>query len=803
MVAEKIAALPSVLPSTLPLFAVRDVVVFPHMVLPLDVSRSKSVKALEEAMAQKRLVFIATQREARTEDPQLNDIYPIGTVARVLELLKMANGRHKILVEGQVRGRIGSFRLLPDRGFIEADFETLPDPHTDTPELQAMMRQCAQLFDEYIKVNRKVSFEASISLGDISEPGRFADTVASNILLPLPDKQAILEITDVRERLERVVQTLSGEVEIANIERKLENQVRSQFEKNQREYYLNERMKAIQKELRQKDDVSKEMDELREKIKAAKMSKEGTEAGEKEVGRLEKMMPFSPEATVVRTYLDWLINLPWDVRTEDNLDVKRAQSILDDDHYGLEKIKERIVEYLAVLKLVKRIKGPILCFVGPPGVGKTSLARSIARSLGREFVKISLGGVRDESEIRGHRRTYIGSLPGRVVQSLRKAKNKNPVILLDEIDKMGVDWRGDPAAALLEVLDPEQNKHFVDHFLDVEFDLSEVFFICTANTLFTIPASLQDRFEMIRFSGYTEDEKLHIAQKYLLPKQMKEHGITQEVLEVSLDAIKVIIRDYTREAGVRNVERWMATLCRKVAKMLAEDPTPRLIKMTDKTIGPLLGIPEYSKDRAAENSIGVSTGLAWTEHGGEILGIEVAQMPGKGKLTLTGKLGEVMQESAQAALSYIRANAKKWRIKDSAFKTLDYHIHVPEGATPKDGPSAGTAIATALVSAMIHKPVTKKVAMTGEITLHGRVLPIGGLKEKTLAAFREGMEVIIFPDGNQKDLEEIPVEVRKHVKMVPVKHMDEVLAIALAFSSAASSNGHHAKTRSKTRRASR
>jgi ATP-dependent Lon protease len=794
MLPEKLAPQLAVsIPSRLPLLPVRNVVIFPHMVLPLDFSRPKSIKALEGAMAGDRLVFMTAQKREDTEDPQADELFSIGCVARILEPLKMPNGQFKILCEGIARARLDQYRLIADRGFVEATIEVLDEPSDSTPEIKALMRQCVPLFEQYAKLNRRVSFEASISLNGIEQPGRFADTVAGNLQLPpvaadrqgqgpngrINDKQALLETIDPRDRLERVHEILSTEIEILNLERRLESRIRNQIDKTQKEYYLNERLKAIQKELKQKDEYGKEMDEVREKIRAAKMPKEASEVAEKEVTRLEKMMPFSPEATVIRTYLDWMVSLPWSVFSKDNLDVKRAQTILDEDHYGLTKVKERILEYLAVLKLVKRIKGPILCFIGPPGVGKTSLARSIAQSLERSFVKVSLGGVRDESEIRGHRRTYIGSLPGRLIQSLRKAKSKNPVILLDEIDKMGTDWRGDPAAALLEVLDPEQNKGFVDHFLDVEFDLSDVFFICTANTLHPIPPSLLDRLEIIRFAGYTEQEKLHIVQKYLIPKQMKEHGLDKGSLEIAVDGIKTIIREYTREAGVRNLERWIATVCRKAAKLLVSEAAEKPIKVNESTVGKLLGVPEFSRDRAAENSIGVSTGLAWTEHGGEVLAIEVAKMPGKGKLTLTGKLGEVMQESAQAALSFIRANARKLKIKDSAFKTLDYHIHVPEGATPKDGPSAGTAIATALVSAMTQRPVRKRVAMTGEITLHGRVLPIGGLKEKSIAAYREGMDTVLYPEGNQKDLEEIPQDIKKQLKLVPVKHMEQVISFAI------------------------
>lgn len=776
---------PAKIPGTLPLLPVRDTVVFPHTVLPLSlaVGRSKSLKALEASMNSHHMIFLASQRNEQTQDPQKEDVFPIGTIAEIPQLLKMPDGNVKILVEGHARGRITEFNDLAEGGYVAVDVERLHETCPGTPEIQALMRQGTQLFEQYVKLNRlvrRVSLEIDVAaLQGLEEPAHLADTMASQMLIKTSEKQSLLEIVDPQKRLERIVELLNAESEILNIEHRIQTRVRTQIEKTQKEYYLNEQMKAIQKELKQKDDYAKELDDLRDKIKQAKMSKEATETAEKEAGRLEKMMPFSPEATVIRTYLDWLVSLPWAVRTKDNLDLKRAQTILDEDHYGLEKPKERMLEYLAVLQLVKKIKGPILCFVGPPGVGKTSLARSIARALERNFVKMSLGGVRDEAEIRGHRRTYIGSLPGRVIQSFRKAKAKNPVFLLDEIDKMGMDWRGDPAAALLEVLDPEQNHAFVDHFLDVEFDLSETLFICTANTLYNIPASLQDRLEVIRFSGYTEEEKYRIAQKYLIPKQMKEHGITSASVDMAEDAIRTIIRDYTREAGVRNLERWVATLCRKASKILVSNSVQTPIHITGQTVGKLLGIPEFSKERASENSIGVSTGLAWTEHGGELLAIEVAKMPGKGKLTLTGKLGEVMQESAQAALSFIRANAKKWRIKDALFKTLDYHIHVPEGATPKDGPSAGIAIATALVSAMTERPIKKGIAMTGEITLQGRILPIGGLKEKSIAAYREGMTVILFPEGNRKDLEEIPEDVKKHLQMIPVKHMDQAWSLVL------------------------
>jgi ATP-dependent Lon protease len=770
---------PVALTLTLPLLPVRDIVVFPHMMLPLAVGREKSIRALEEAMASQRKIFLAAQRRDHTEDPQKDDIYAIGTVAEILQLLKMPDGTLKILVEGRSRGRVVHFSAQSDRGYNEVEVEPLDENVAITPEVEALQRQSVQLFDQFVKLDRRISTEAVTALNTIENPARLADTIASHLLIKISEKQALLEVVHPKNRLERLVEILTNEVQILNIQRRIDTRVRTQIEKTQKEYYLNEQMKAIQKELRQKDENSKELDDLREKIEMAKMPREARDVAEKEVTRLEKMMPFSPEATVVRTYLEWMVNLPWSTYTKDNLDVKRAQAMLDKDHYGLEKPKERVTEYLAVLKLVKKIKGPILCFVGPPGVGKTSIARSIANALERNFVKMSLGGVRDEAEIRGHRRTYIGSLPGRLIRSITKAKSKNPVFLLDEIDKMGMDWRGDPAAALLEVLDPEQNKAFVDHFLDVEFDLSDVLFICTANSLESIPATLRDRLEIIRFSGYTEQEKFLIAQKYLIPKQMKDHGLTGDDLEIGETAIRTMIRDYTREAGVRSLERQVATLCRKSAKILVSDPSQSPLQIDEVLVHKLLGVPEFSKERAAENAVGVSTGLAWTEHGGELLGIEVVEMPGKGKLLLTGKLGEVMQESAQAAMSFIRANAKRWHISSDSFKNRDYHIHVPEGATPKDGPSAGIAMATALLSAMTGRPVKKNIAMTGEITLHGRVLPIGGLKEKSLAAYREGMSTVIFPEGNRKDLGDIPEDVKKRLKMIPLKHMDQVWSIAL------------------------
>lgn len=766
------------IPNRLPLLPVRDIVVFPAMVLPLAVGRDKSIKALEEAMSGPRLVFLVAQRHIQTEDPSPDDIYPIGTVAEVLQMLKMPDGTLKVLVEGIQRARWTDFRNN-NRGYVEVDLNLLSETFDRTSEVEALMRRSITLFEQYVKLNPRLPMEISVAVANITDPGRLADTVASHLMIKVPDKQSILEIAHPGERLEKLVQILNAEIEILNIERRIQNRVRTQIEKTQKEYYLTEQMKAIQKELRQKDDYAKELDELRQKVKDAKMPAEALETAEKELARLEKMMPFSPEATVIRTYLDWLITLPWDVTTKDNLDLKRAQKILDDDHFGLEKVKDRVLEYLAVLSRVQKIKGPILCFVGPPGVGKTSIAKSVARSLGRSFVRISMGGVRDEAEIRGHRRTYIGALPGRIIQSMRKAKSNNPVFILDEIDKMGTDWRGDPSAALLEVLDPEQNYSFGDHYLDVDFDLSKVMFITTANTLYNIPTTLLDRLEIIRFAGYTIDEKMNIAKKFLIPKQTKEHGLNEDEVEFTDDAIRAVINNYTHEAGVRNLEREIANLSRKVAKELSLDKKLKKITVKTDNLSKLLGIPQYEREKIAQNEVGVATGLAWTEVGGETLTIEVNKMKGKGLLNLTGKLGDVMKESAHAALSYVRASSKKLKLKDSDFKEMDFHIHVPEGAVPKDGPSAGIAIATALASVASNRPVKKNVAMTGEVTLRGRVLAIGGLKEKVLAAHREGITTVLFPEGNKKDLADIPADIQKKVTLIPVKHMDEVLRLGL------------------------
>ncbi|MBN1384438.1 MAG: endopeptidase La [Elusimicrobia bacterium] len=768
------------IPKMLPLLPIRDVVIFPYMVLPLVVGREKSQKALNEAMAGNRLIFLATQKKIQTEDPQQSDIYDIGTVAEVLQLLKMPDGSAKILIEGLVRAKCSNFRIT-QKGYVEVDIKKHEIVVEKTPNVEALMRQTITLFEQYIGLNPRLPYETITALNSIDEPGRLADMIAAHLTVKNSQKQTILETANPEHRLGKIIEILNSELEILNIEKKIQTRVRSQIEKSQKEYYLTEQMKAIQKELRQKDDYAKELDSLRGKIKEAKMTKEAESIALKELSRLEKMMPFSPEATVIRTYIDWLIALPWAIKTNDNLDLKHAEKILDEDHYGLEKIKERVVEYLAVCKMTKKLKGPILCFVGAPGTGKTSIGKSIARTLGRKFVRLSLGGVRDEAEIRGHRRTYIGALPGRILQSLRKAKSKNPVFLMDEIDKMGMDFRGDPAAALLEVLDPEQNSTFSDHYLETDFDLSDVMFITTANTLYSIPPALIDRMEILRFAGYTKEEKVHIAQKFIVPKQLKEHGVTEKQIKIADSAINHIIKEYTLEAGVRNLEREIANVIRKVVKEVVLKNKKEVLEITEKNVQKYLGIPKYHTDKKSENQIGIATGLAWTEAGGDTMSIEVSIMKGKGVLTLTGKLGDVMKESAQAALSYIRATAKKFHLKEDFLKTRDIHIHVPEGAIPKDGPSAGITMATALLSALTNKPVKKDIAMTGEITLRGRVLSIGGFKEKVLAAHRNGMKWVIFPYENTKDMEEIPKEIKDKIKFYPVKNMDEVIEKTLSM----------------------
>ncbi|MDR2676409.1 MAG: endopeptidase La [Endomicrobium sp.] len=766
------------IPDELPLLPVRDIILYPAMVLPLAIGREKSIKALEEAMAMNRLIFIVAQKNVQIEDPTPNDVYNIGTVCEALQLLKMPDGTLKALVEGISRAQWTDFKLN-DKGYIEVGIKLFDEKIEKTSESEAIMRRAIALFEQYTKLNSRMPMEISISVGNIIDPSRLADTIASHLTIKNSDKQMILELVNPIERLDKIIQILNSEIEILNIERRIQSRVRNQIEKTQKEYYLTEQMKAIQKELKQKDEAQKDVDELKDKIKRMKMPQAVREAADKEVLRLEKMMPMSPEAAIIRTYLEWILDLPWEKSTQDNLDLKRAKEILDLDHYGLEKVKDRVLEYLAVLSRVKKIKGPILCFVGPPGVGKTSIAKSIARSLGRNFVRISMGGVRDEAEIRGHRRTYIGSLPGKIIQSMKKAGSNNPVFILDEIDKIGSDWRGDPSAALLEVLDPEQNYAFSDHYLDLDFDLSNVIFITTANTLNNIPSTLIDRLEVIRFSSYTDNEKLHIAEKFLISRQLVEHGLKSEELILTGNALEVIIKNYTHEAGVRNLTREIANLCRKVTKELEFNKELKSIKISPENLNKYLGIAHYERENIAENDIGVVTGLAWTEVGGETLTIEVNKMKGKGSLVLTGKLGDVMKESAQAALTYVRSSSRKLLINENIFSNTDFHIHIPEGAVPKDGPSAGIVLATALASVCMNKPVKKKIAMTGEVTLRGRVLGIGGLKEKVLAAYREGIVDIIYPESNKKDLVDIPIDLRNKLHMTPVSHMDDVIFLAI------------------------
>lgn len=774
--------------NVLPYIPLRDTVVFPSSIIPLNLGRDFSIHAAKKSLeTQEKLIVVSCQKKSSIDHPKFDDVYQIGVLAKILQSLRTAEGSLKILIEGLERVKINSYHYTP-QNYIEVEYEVIPDKpieESQNIEIEALFRQAKEEFEEYIKINKKLPAEILLSLQNIEDPSKFVNTVATYLNIKIPDKQKLLELVDLRDRLEAIIKHIIAEKEIIKIEERLHARVKQQIEKTQKEYYLTEQMKAIQKELRQKDDFAKEIDELREKIKQAKMPKEVEETAEKELSRLEKMMPYSPEATVVRTYLDWLISLPWSIKTKDTIDIHKAKQILDEDHYGLEKVKERVLEYLAVLKRVKKIKGPILCFVGPPGVGKTSIAKSIARALGRKFVSVSLGGVRDEAEIRGHRRTYIGALPGRIIQWMRKAQSKNPVFLLDEIDKMGVDWRGDPSAALLEVLDPEQNYRFVDHYLDVEFDLSDVMFICTANTTYTISPTLLDRLEVIHFSGYTWEEKLQIAKKYLIPKELKNHGAKEDEIEFTDDAIKEIIDRYTREAGVRNLEREIANVIRKALKEIELNQEEKRKKKNSKVVitkdnvSKYLGPPKFIKEPVSPNNIGVVTGLAWTEYGGETLMIEAAMFKGTGKLILTGKLGEVMQESAQAALSYVKSIADKLKIKPEVFKKYDLHVHIPEGAIPKDGPSAGVAIAVAIASVVTSRRVKPGIAMTGEITLQGRVLPIGGLKEKLIAAYREGIQTVYFPYANTKDLDEVPQYVKDKIKLIPINHIDDVLPAVL------------------------
>ncbi|MDH7478834.1 MAG: endopeptidase La [Syntrophomonadaceae bacterium] len=761
----------------MPLLPLRGILVYPFMVIHLDVGREKSINAIEEAMVENREIFLATQKEAQTDEPQDDDIYQVGTVAEIKQLLKLPGGTIRVLVEGLARARIEKF--VQREPFLKVKLQQFEESHEKTPEIEALMRTLVYQFEQYVKISKKIPPETVVSVVTVEEAGRLADIVASHLTLKIADKQAILESISVKKRLETLCDILSREMEILELERKINIRVRKQMEKTQKEYYLREQMKAIQKELGDRDERLAEGEEFRERIAKAGLPKEVEEKALKEVDRLEKMPPMVAESVVVRNYLDWLLSLPWSKETADRLDLDVAEKILDEDHYGLKKPKERILEYLAIRQLASKMKGPILCFVGPPGVGKTSLGKSIARALERKFVRISLGGVRDEAEVRGHRRTYVGAMPGRIIQGMRQAGSKNPVFLLDEVDKMSMDFRGDPSAALLEVLDPEQNSAFSDHYIEVPFDMSRVMFITTANTTHTIPRALLDRMEVIFLGGYTEEEKLQIAIHYLLPKQLKEHGLESDQLQISENTLRKIIRQYTREAGVRNLEREIATICRKAAREIVKDRDKK-IKINANTLEASLGIPRYRYGVAeSDHQVGVATGLAWTETGGDVLAVEVALLKGKGQLTLTGKLGEVMRESAQASFSFIRSRAKSLGIEEDFHEKYDVHIHVPEGAIPKDGPSAGITIATALASALSGRPVRRDVAMTGEITLRGRVLPVGGIKEKVLASHRAGITTVLLPADNRKDLEEIPAHVKRKLEFVLVDHMDQVLERAL------------------------
>ena len=755
----------------------RDIVVFPHMIVPLFVGREKSVRALETVMKEDKQILLVAQKNASQDDPSVEDIYRVGTVSTILQLLKLPDGTVKVLVEGGRRARIKSFKET--ESFFEAQTEAMPDIAGEKKDLEALGRTVVSQFEQYIKLNKKIAPEVLVSLNQIEEPSKLADTVASHLSLKIPEKQDLLEIAKISERLERVFGHMESEIGVLQVEKRIRNRVKRQMEKTQREYYLNEQLKAIQKELGEGEDGKDENAELEAKIKKTKFSKEARDKALAELKKLKTMSPMSAEATVVRNYLDWMLSIPWKKRSKINNDVVAAEAILESDHYGLEKVKERIIEYLAVQARSPKVRGPILCLVGPPGVGKTSLGKSIAKATGRSFVRMSLGGVRDEAEVRGHRRTYIGSMPGKVIQGMKKAKTSNPLFLLDEIDKLGSDWRGDPSSALLEVLDPEQNSTFADHYLEVDYDLSDVMFVTTANSL-RMPQPLLDRMEIIRIPGYTEDEKVEIAKRHLINKQGEAHGLKKDEWSVSEDAVRDLIRYYSREAGVRNLERELANLARKAVKEIVTKKTPK-VAITRKNLEKFAGVKKFRfGETEAEDMVGVVTGLAWTEVGGEILTIESVLLPGKGNVKQTGKLGDVMQESVSAALSYVRSRSIRFGIKPTLFEKRDIHVHVPEGATPKDGPSAGVAMATSIVSILTGIPVRRDVAMTGEITLRGRVLPIGGLKEKLLAALRAGITTVFIPKENEKDLAEIPDNVKKHLKLIPVADVDEVIAQALA-----------------------
>ena len=780
----------------------RDVVVYPYMVIPLFVGRDKSIRALEAAMAGDKQILLAAQKNASQDEPEPDDLYRTGTVANILQLLKLPDGTIKVLVEGGQRAKVLNYMATED--YFKAQISLMEggeEPAIDERESEVLMRSVLAQFDQYVKLSKKVPPEILSSLSGIEEPGRLADTIAAHMSLKVEEKQKILEMADLHQRLEHLIGLMEAEIDLLQVEKRIRGRVKRQMEKSQREYYLNEQMKAIQKELGDLDEGHNELDDLASKIAAAGMSKEAREKAESELNKLRMMSPMSAEATVVRNYIDWMLNVPWKKRSKVRLDLAVAEAVLEEDHYGLDKVKERILEYLAVQQRAKKVKGPILCLVGPPGVGKTSLGKSIARATNRKFVRMALGGVRDEAEIRGHRRTYIGAMPGKIMQNLAKIGTRNPLYLLDELDKMSMDFRGDPASALLEVLDPEQNNSFNDHYMEVDYDLSDVMFVATANTM-NIPGPLLDRMEVIRLSGYTEDEKVNIAERYLVTKQIKATGLNASEIQIAESAIRDIIRYYTREAGVRNLEREISKLCRKVVKQILLHPETKKVSITAKNLEKFLGVRRFRYGRAEENDqIGQVTGLAWTEVGGELLTIEAVVVPGKGKHVITGQLGDVMKESVQAAMSVVRSRARSLGLEDEFYSEKDIHIHVPEGAVPKDGPSAGVGMCTALVSVLTGIPVRADVAMTGEITLRGEVLPIGGLKEKLLAAHRGGIKTVLIPEENTRDLTDIPKNIKQSLDIRPVRWIDEVLAVALQHMPEPLPNGEpvvKAQTRSKS-----
>ncbi|MDX1821094.1 MAG: endopeptidase La [Paracoccaceae bacterium] len=759
-----------------PVLPLRDIVVFPHMIVPLFVGREKSVRALEEVMADDKQILLSSQIDPSIDDPASDGIYQTGVLANVLQLLKLPDGTVKVLVEGQARVRITEY-LRNDR-FFEARAEYLTETSGDPATIEALLRTVTAEFERYAKIKKNIPEEALVAVSETTDPAKLADLVAGHLGIDVAQKQELLETLSISERLEKVYGLMQGEMSVLQVEKKIKTRVKSQMERTQREYYLNEQMKAIQKELGDGEDGGNEVTELEERIRATKLSKEARDKAEAELKKLKNMSPMSAEATVVRNYLDWMLGLPWGIKSRVKKDLHKAQSILDDDHYGLEKVKERIVEYLAVQQRSQKLKGPIMCLVGPPGVGKTSLGKSVARATGREFIRISLGGVRDESEIRGHRRTYIGSMPGKIIQALKKAKTTNPLILLDEIDKMGQDFRGDPASAMLEVLDPEQNATFVDHYLEVEYDLSDVMFLTTANS-YNMPGPLLDRMEIISLAGYTEDEKREIARHHLIAKKVKDHGLRKGEFEITDGALNEMIRRYTREAGVRNLEREIAKLARKAVTMIVKKEATKVV-ITEENLDQFLGVKKFRYGLAeAEDQIGVVTGLAWTSVGGDLLQIEALRLPGKGRMKTTGKLGDVMKESIDAASSYVRSISPKIGVKPTKFDKIDIHVHVPDGATPKDGPSAGLAMVTSIVSVLTQIPVRKDIAMTGEVSLRGNAMPIGGLKEKLLAALRGGIKTVLIPTENEKDLAEIPDNVKEGLDIIPVSHVSEVLKLAL------------------------